>query len=310
MIRRTVQHLAVLALLAALAACAGRTSAPPATSEGGATYKIGKPYQIDGIWYYPAVDWTYNETGIASWYGKEFSGKYTADGEVFDLNALTAAHRTLPLPSVVQVTNLENGRSIELRVNDRGPFARGRIIDVSRRAAQLLGFEQQGTAKVQVKILVPESIQVAALAGGGRFTPPDPAHAAPVAPVLAQSLTQGAGTRVASFEPPAVPVSRPAPPPPAPMLTALPPATEKVTVVPVKATQIYIQAGAFAVAGNAQRVKGRLQALGNVKVTGARINGVALYRVRLGPIGNVEDADKLLDRVLATGLSDARIVVD
>lgn len=306
MIRRTVQHLAVLALLAALAACAGRAPSPPSTAENQATYKIGKPYQIDGIWYYPAVDWTYDETGIASWYGKEFSGKYTADGEVFDLNALTAAHRTLPLPSVVQVTNLENGRSIELRVNDRGPFARGRIIDVSRRAAQLLGFEQQGTAKVRVQILVPQSIQVAALAGAGRLTPPDPAHAAPVAPVLAQALPQKAGARIASYEPP----PRPAPPQPAPVLAALPPVSEKVTVMPVKATQIYIQAGAFAVAGNALRVKGRLENLGIVKVTGARVNGVALYRVRLGPIGSVEDADKLLDRVLATGLSDARIVVD
>jgi peptidoglycan lytic transglycosylase len=310
MIRRTVQHLAVAALLAALAACAGRTPEPSSTaSEGHAIYKVGKPYEIDGTWYYPAIDWSYDQTGIASWYGKEFSGKYTADGEVFDLNALTAAHRTLPLPSVVQVTNLENGRSIELRVNDRGPFARGRIIDVSRRAAQLLGFEAQGTAKVRVKILVPQSIQVAALAGSGQPGVTDPRRAAPVAPVLAQSLTPETGARIASNE--AMPMPSPGSAPARPAaLPAAAPAPEQVTVLPVKSTQIYIQAGAFAVAGNALRVKGRLAPLGTVQVTGARVNGVALYRVRLGPIGSVEDADKLLDRVLATGLSDARIVVD
>ncbi len=136
------------ALALALAGCSaesgGRRSA--ARRRQG-IYKVGQPYQIDGTWYYPAEDWTYDETGIASWYGEQFHGKYTANGEIFDLNALTAAHRTLPMPSVVQVTNLDNGRSIELRVNDRGPYARGRIIDLSRRAAQLLGFEGKAPRK-------------------------------------------------------------------------------------------------------------------------------------------------------------------
>src|SRR5690242_5654464 len=153
----------------ALAGCTtGRHAATGTRSTGAAgnghgIYKIGQPYQIDGTWYYPAEDYSYDETGIASWYGTAFHGKDTANGEVFDQNALTAAHRTLPLPSIVEVTNLENGRTIDVRVNDRGPFARGRIIDLSRRSAQLLGFEQQGTAKVHVRVLVPESIQAASL---------------------------------------------------------------------------------------------------------------------------------------------------
>ena len=92
-------------------------------------YKVGAPYQINGVWYYPAADYSYDETGVASWYGEQFDRKYTANGEIFDLNELTAAHRTLPMPSIVQVTNLTNGRSLQLRVNDRGPFARGRIIE-------------------------------------------------------------------------------------------------------------------------------------------------------------------------------------
>lgn len=302
-----------------LAGCAGHpptgagsraTDIPgQAQAAGRGIYKVGTPYQIGGVWYRPAEDFTYDETGIASWYGEDFHGKYTANGEIFDLNALTAAHRTLPMPCVVQVTNLDNGRTMQLRVNDRGPYARGRIIDVSRRAAQLLGFEGQGTAKVRVKILVPESIQVASLArgnGGDAKLADDAPRAAPREPVMAEALTPTPGVRVASTEPAAL--SRPAASP-APQPVALPPVSEKVTVVPVKTTQIYIQAGAYAVADNALRVKARLDALGPVNVYGARVNGVDLYRVRLGPIGSVDEADKLLGRVVDAGLAEAQIVV-
>jgi rare lipoprotein A len=130
-------------------------------------YIVGQPYQIAGTWYYPKEDWSYDETGIASWYGEQFQGRSTADGEIFDLRSLTAAHRTLPLPVVVRVTNLGNGRSLKLRVNDRGPFADDRIIDVSRHAARLLGFERSGVAKVRVEIDVADSLTVAAAAGRG-----------------------------------------------------------------------------------------------------------------------------------------------
>lgn len=126
-----------------------------APASGG--YKVGKPYQIAGVWYYPSEDYGYDETGIASWYGPDFHGKFTANGEVFNQEDVTAAHRTLPMPSVVRVTNLENGRSIVVRVNDRGPFAHGRILDVSKHAAELLGLNLQGTARVRVQILADES---------------------------------------------------------------------------------------------------------------------------------------------------------
>lgn len=134
--------------------------------KGDATYKIGKPYQIKGTWYYPEINYEYSEVGIASWYGPKFHKKKTANGEIFDQNALTAAHRTLPLPSVVIVQNLENGRSVKLRVNDRGPFARGRIIDVSKRASEILGFSEQGTAPVKVTIVETESRRLAQALGG------------------------------------------------------------------------------------------------------------------------------------------------
>lgn len=130
-----------------------RTTPPPPTAS---KPKVGKPYRVAGRWYVPHEDWNYDEVGIASWYGPKFHGRRTASGEIFDQNKLTAAHRTLPLPSYVRITNLENGRAINVRVNDRGPFVKNRIIDVSRRAAQLLGFAAKGTARVRVQIIRPD----------------------------------------------------------------------------------------------------------------------------------------------------------
>ncbi len=123
----------------------------------GGHYKVGQPYQINGTWYYPAEDPFHDAEGIASWYGEPFHGELTANGEVYDMYELTAAHKTLPMPVYVRVTNLENGTSLVLRVNDRGPFITGRIIDVSRRAAQLLDFEVRGTARVRVQVIDPDS---------------------------------------------------------------------------------------------------------------------------------------------------------
>lgn len=150
------QTLLILATLA-LAACGTTGRPPPPTGAAGAPgQKVGNPYQVAGVWYYPQVDHEYDETGTASWYGREFHGRPTANGERFDMNKVTAAHPTLPLPSTVRVTNLENGRVLSVRINDRGPFARGRIIDLSRRSAQLLGFEHKGTARVRVQIMRPD----------------------------------------------------------------------------------------------------------------------------------------------------------
>ena len=196
---KTVKVLAGLAVVLVAGACSetklathvGKQVVRSETPQG-ITYKVGNPYQITGVWYYPHEDFAYDEVGIASWYGPGFHGKSTANGEAYDQNALTAAHRTLPLPSLVRVTNLDNGRSVVLRVNDRGPFANDRIIDVSRRAAQLLGFEQKGTARVRVQILGEESLALKNRLQRGQsvqeaYMPPPP-EAAPVAPVETASL--------------------------------------------------------------------------------------------------------------------------
>lgn len=118
--------------------------------------KIGKPYQVAGVTYYPADDRDYRETGVASWYGPGFHAGSTANGERYDQDDLTAAHRTLPMPSWVRVENLDNGRSLTVRINDRGPFARSRIIDLSRKAAQLLGVDRAGTANVRLTRVYPD----------------------------------------------------------------------------------------------------------------------------------------------------------
>ena len=118
--------------------------------KGGGVYRVGKPYVVAGKVYVPEADPHYSAVGLASWYGDDFHGRYTANGEIFDENAISAAHPTLPLPSYARVTDLSNGRSIIVRVNDRGPYAKGRLIDLSVKTAKLLGFYGHGTAKVRV----------------------------------------------------------------------------------------------------------------------------------------------------------------
>src|SRR5205807_6410721 len=119
----------------------------PASAAPRAAYKVGNPYQVNGVWYYPQEQPDYDVTGIASWYGQDYQGKPTADGEIFDRSAVTGAHPTLPMPVNVRVTNLENGRSFIVRVNDRGPFVNGRSIDLSEHAAELLDFRNGGLAR-------------------------------------------------------------------------------------------------------------------------------------------------------------------
>ncbi len=283
-------------------------------------YKIGKPYEIAGQWYYPAVDYEYRETGIASWYGPKFHGKYTANGEIFDQNEVSAAHRTLPLPSIVRVTNLENGRSLKVRVNDRGPFARGRIIDMSRKAAQLLGFEKQGTAKVMVEVLESESQQAALIAQGKSVAPTAvtaaekrTVTAAPRASVETVSLDapQGSPSTKDFNDRPQTPKRmkyQPVAPENNVAVTAQ--ANPPVDVATVPPSAIYVQAGAFSVYDNALNLRNRLFNLAPTKIEPIDVKGTKFYRVRLGPMATVPEADVLLDRVLATGQTGARVIVE
>jgi len=333
---RHVRALALVLLAAVgLAGCAETTlvnhtaksvfrggEAPAQVGHGG-IYKVGNPYQISGVWYYPKEDPNYDETGIGSWYGDQFHGKTTANGEAFDMNEVTAAHPTLPLPSLVRVTNLENGRSIVVRVNDRGPYVNGRIIDLSRRSAQLLGYDRQGTAKVRVQYVGPAPLEndggtMLASAKGGQNESPS---AAPRGAVSAEALPPPPGVKGRSAD-----VARPAAPQPSAMQVlaaqnqtastapAAPPAADlvnqKVDVGPARGGQIFVQVGAFSLYENAHKLAARLSLIGPVAVSSTFVNRQELFRVRLGPYNQVAGADQALQQAINSGHTDARIVVE
>jgi rare lipoprotein A len=319
--------IAMLAVTGLLAGCAQRQAklepkAPEVVvTKPGGIYKVGNPYQIGGNWYYPQVDYDYAETGLASWYGPGFHGKKTANGETYDQHDMTAAHRTLPMPSIVQVTNLENGHSIKVRINDRGPYAKNRIIDLSFQAATLLGFVPQGTAKVRVEILPEASRRVAALAQSRDPTNIVPA-AAPLQSVTAEPLApigNPAGDSLNDAAAPAVssealePGSQLAALPLEPLEAALPESPTPDLTVDLQTPQIadlYIQAGAFLRVHNANRLKVRLSSLGRVDIAQGLVGEDLYYRVRIGPLASVEEADRMLDRLYANGINDARVIVD
>jgi rare lipoprotein A len=321
---------------------------PPGQNEG--TFKVGNPYTVEGETYYPREQYQYSETGIASWYGPGFDGHHTANGEIYDSGELTAAHRTLQMPSLVRVTNLDNGRSVIVRVNDRGPYKRGRIMDVSSKAADLLGMKGAGTAKVRLDLLPQESMQIAAAARSGLSTKGYEVAANNGTYAIRQGSVYGAPVssyQVASIGN-AVPVPQPAPvaygqdypvdtsaalkpvaretvasvqTAPAPqtgVATAVPGHTRYgqfypdpvVTEMPVQATNIYVQAGAFASPDNANALSARMAAFGASRVEQALVNGQQFYRVRVGPAATVQEADRLLNRIVKGGVPGARIIVE
>ncbi len=265
-------------------------------------YKVGKPYQIKGTWYHPEEDLGYEEVGMASWYGRQFHGRSTANGEKYDMTAMTAAHRTLPLPSMVRVTNLSNGRSVKLRVNDRGPFAKERIIDVSRRAAKELGFKNKGVTRVRVEILADESRTLAGRNGGRTSSrasrvglTPDPAVAA-----LNRKQLTAANARRSSRSVARAPVAAPVAATSRTVVMASPPAPA--------GTRTYIQAGSFSDQNNAHRVRSRLSGLGPVEVRPLQVGGRNFYRVRVGPLPSDDHADRVLGDVIRAGYPTSRIV--
>ncbi len=289
---RIVLVCVLLPLLAACGTSRDEGYSPYAKpGEGKGYYKVGNPYKIKGQWYRPQEDYSYDETGIASWYGADFHARLTANGEVYNKNELTAAHKTLPLPSLARVTNLENGRSLVVRINDRGPFSGARIIDVSQRVAQLLGFERQGTAKVRVQVMAEESKAIADAMrsyGGASPTIPQPLPEPELAPRVAEAVPPVRTATLATFRPE--------------------PVVEQVPVI--GENKIYIQAGAFTNPENAQRLQAKMTAVGPAVIAQADIKNVRYFRVRVGPINTVAEADRLLKKVVASGAPGARIIVD
>ena len=298
---------------AALAAGCATSERPPSVTVPSNTgvYRVGNPYQIGGTWYYPREQPDYDETGIASWYGPGFYGNTTADGEVFTAQDLTAAHRTLPMPVNVRVTNLDNGESLNVRVNDRGPFAKSRIIDVSERAAKLLGFYGQGTARVRVQYVARADLPTGRPQPFGAGTPVEVQNAVPAAPAAGTVETGALPPIPGTNQAPAKPVaSLPKPAVSAPAASdagALPTGQVSRVAVPV-ATRLYVQVGAFGNYANAARLAARLGP--DVKISAIQRNGQTLYRVCSGPFETTDLADAALSRLMSLGANDAQIVVD
>lgn len=213
--------------------------------------KYGNPtsYEVLGKRYYTlASNQGYHEKGIASWYGSKFHGRRTSSGETYDMYAMTAAHKTLPLPSYVEVTNLSNGRKVIVKVNDRGPFHDNRLIDLSYTAAKKLGIIGHGTGMVEVRAITSGDVPTNIVTNVQQ----KPSIVAPVG--------------------------------------------------------VYLQIGAFSTSINAQQFKSKVQRQIDDKVS--VISDGKLYRVRIGPLANVEDGDSLASRLLSLGFNDAHLVVE
>ncbi|HXA38501.1 MAG TPA: septal ring lytic transglycosylase RlpA family protein [Phenylobacterium sp.] len=318
----------VLMAGASLAACAtltpkyavregaqGSAARPPTNGKTG----TNAPYQVGGIWYVPHDQPHYNETGIASWYGDAFQLKATADGEIFDMNAFSAAHTTLPLPSMVEVTNLDNGRKMTVRVNDRGPFVGGRIIDLSHAAARQLGYDRAGTAHVRVRYVGPAPLagpdagvryartaQAPTAAGGRRPADEDIFADAAQDPPAPRPLVKPAE---------AVSVAELAPLPSARSDAAGAAAPESAAafqgdgfhdVSPAGAFRI--QAGAFGDQDNARKAVAQLAAAGTARIEPIERAGQTLYRVTLPGPADEAEAYALRDKVAGIGFADARVL--
>lgn len=319
-IRRGLGLTAAIALTAALAACGGGSEPPPKVAIQQApvsnhkmgAYKVGAPYQIDGTWYYPREDYDYDERGVASWYGPDFDGKQTANGEIYDMYDLTAAHRTLPLPCIVRVTNLENGKSIVLRINDRGPFAKSRIIDVSKRVADLLGFHQAGTTHVRVQVLPDESraLKAEILTASGDMPKVTPAPATVIAsqplppPPQPQAQAQAAPASKGSSSFSLISNANAAEATPIPAAKAAKPVPPDTRF----ASPMWVQVATYRDVMAATDLQQRLQPIGKVSISQIKVGGDPVYRVRLGPVTTQSQANKLLESLRAKGLNDVRLV--
>jgi rare lipoprotein A len=295
----------LLLLAASLAGC--DTGGPPAPVPL-PHYVVGEPYQAGGVWRYPREQFAYRDTGLAILLVREPGAALTADGEAFDPDALAAAHRTLQLPALARVTNLETGRAVLVRLNDRGPAAPGRLIAVTRRAADLLGAAGSAPFRVRVEVLETESRQLAAALA---VAAPLEVAAAPVDTVQAETLAPPAGAApsgrgLVAAAGPVVPAA-PATTAPAAAPARLP---EQVWQTAPSPGALFVECGSFARPQYAAIMQRRLAALGARVSTDPAAPRDAAWRVRIGPLRDAAEADATLDRALAAGVSDARIIVD
>lgn len=251
--------------------------------------RSGNPesYVVLGKRYYTQRDRRgHVERGFASWYGKPFHGRKTSSGETYDMHAMSAAHKTLPLPTYARVTNLENGRSIVIRINDRGPFKDERIIDLSHTAAVKLGVVRTGTARVEVRAIEPSP-----------------------SPFLASHADGGSGQPSLASRSTTVAASRPTRATDAPVRVRDPASVSSSLATgsrsPVQGTPLYLQVGAFGDPGNAERLRARLTTHllhEQIRILDPDTSGAALYQVRIGPLASEHEAERLAEQITALGV--------
>lgn len=287
------------------------------THDTNGVYKVGEPYQINNIWYRPEENYKYKEVGIASWYGPDFHKGITANGETYNMHEMSAAHRTLPLPSIVKVTNLDNGKSVIVRVNDRGPFVNNRVIDLSKAAAEKLDFIDKGTAKVRVEILADESkdLKKRILSNGGKVV-----GGAPIADVSdAEDTNQTALPEPIVLVPNDVAVDDEMSlngagafdksiADDAPLYSPKTGANPTFKKAVAEKGNYYIQAGAFSQKANALAVKNRLSSFGPILIQEINNGGRTIYRVRIGAFETGAMAAEVMEQIESSGYSDIRLV--
>ncbi len=283
--------------------------------DGGATspQKVGRPYQVNGRWYTPSEQPDYDEVGTASWYGNVFQGKPTATGEVFDMYQISAAHKTLPLPSMVEVTNLDNGRKLMVRVNDRGPFVDGRIIDLSRGAADQLGVLRPGLARVRVRYVGPAPAERQTILASTNPPPPSPV-------TIPRDYARAGPAAAAPAEPKPREYARVAPqspPPPIPAQTAAPqlaaysvendPVAAFQAPAPIAPASWAVQAGTYPELNGAEQAARRLTTAGAPQIRLTRDGGETVYQVVITAPDQAAAA-AVQTQVVAKGFPAARIL--
>ncbi len=266
-----------------------------------AIYKVGKPYKVNGKKYYPKKNLNYDEKGIASWYGPKFHGKPTANGEIFNQYKLTAAHKTLPIPSAVKVTNLKNNLSLIIRINDRGPFVNDRIIDLSYQSAKELKLLDAGTGFVRVQLLRPESILLEKLAKNGQFPEIDEVTKKTIPPINQVNFSNVSIKKIGATKSKNIKFDK-----------TLEKVEKKVQVLKMrgKKYQIWIQIASFSNKKSANILKSKFKSIKNININKVKIKGKTLYRVRVGPYSNINNSKEIYNFLIKNGMEGTKIFVE
>ena len=274
-----------------------------------AIYKIGNPYVVDGKRYYPKKNLNYDEKGIASWYGPKFHGKPTANGEIFNQYKLTAAHKTLPIPSAVKVTNLKNNKSLIVRINDRGPFVNDRIIDLSYQSAKKLNLLKSGTGFVRVQLLRSESLLLEKLAKKGQFpeineikkrtTPPinQVIHSnVSIKKIGEDNLVVNSQNKFNEKK----------------NKGHIEDVQKKVQALKIngKSYKIWVQIASFSNKKSANILKTKFISIKNINVKKVNLKGKPFYRVRVGPFKEINDTKEIYNFLINSGMEGTKIFVE